>query len=248
MASKFEIPRNQGLPSFTKDIKNYFAKIKSGEVSAVSDLVGITEKIVLVVQSDADINLTQVAEIIDCLGNVVKCLLEEHDKLQESHDKLQESHDKLQESVKKLDDRVKHLEKLEEALLVGQIASKVEKVFVGEIVNGTNVTKSRYLTIDQLESALSDCDWDPRQSKSIFKSQEEVLKAKENWSRLQTTFELDYELYGAIKLLKSHRNTNAHPEISVRQARELLANCSDRDIAYRFLDILEKASVKNIET
>ena len=159
-----------------------------------------------------------------------------------------EEYDKLQESVKKLEDRVKHLENLEEVLLVGQIASKVEKVFVGEIVNGTNVIDSRYLTIDQLESALSDLGRSSRQSKDIFKSQEEVSKAKENWDRLETTFRLNYELYGAIKSLKSNRNIMAHPGMSVRQARERLANCSDRDIVYRLLDILEKASVKNIET
>ena len=234
MASKLEISPHQGLSTFTKDIKTYCSKIKSGEVSAVSDLVVVTEKIVLVVQSDAEINLTQVAEIIDCLGNVVKCLLEEHDK--------------LQDSVKKLEDRVKHLENLEEALLVGQIASRVEKVFVGEIVNGTNVIDSRYLTIDQLESALSDLGRNSRQSKDIFKSQEEVSKAKENWDRLETTFRLNSNLYGAIKSLKLHRNIKAHPGMSVRQARERLVNCSDRDIVYRLLDILEKASVKNIET
>ena len=194
----------------------------------------VTEKIVLVVQSDDNINSTQVAEIIDCFGNFVKCLLEEHDK--------------LQESVKELDDRVKHLQNLEEFLLVGQIASKVEKVFVGEIVNGTNVSDARYLTIDQLDSALSDLHRKSRRSKSIFKSQEEVSKANENWDRLESTFQLDPDLYGAIRSLKTHRNTNALPGMSVRQARERLANCSDRDIAYRFLDILEKASVKNIET
>ena len=236
MASKQEIPHEQGLASFTEDIKTCSSKIKSGEYSAVSDLVVVTEKIVLVVQSDADINLTQVAKIVDCLGNVVKCLLEERDK--------------LQDSVKKLEYRVKQLENLEEVLLVGQIASKVEKVFVGEIVNGTNVTKSHYLTIDQLDSALSDCVNNSRLSKNIFKSQEEVSKAKENWDRLETTFQLDFELYGAIKSLKSHRNIMAHPGMSVRQARERLANrsvCSDHDIAYRLLDILEKASVKNIK-
>ena len=230
-----EIPPHQGLSTFTKDIKIYSSKIKSGEVSAVSDLVGVTEKIVLVVQSDAEINLTQIAEIIDCLGNVVKCLLEEHDK--------------LQESVKKLEDRVKHLQNLEEVLLVGQIASKVEKIFVGEIVNGTNVSDSSYLTIDQLDSALS--EWNSRLSKNIFKSQEEVSKAKENWDRLETTFQLDPNLYGAIKSLKSHRNAIAHPGMSVTQVRERLANrsvCSDRDIAYRLLDILDRASVKYIET
>ena len=241
MALKFEIPPHQGLSTFRKDIQTYCSKIKSGEISAVSDLDGVAEKIVVVVQSDENIDLTEVAEIIEYLRNVVKWLLEQHDELQGRHDKLQES-------VKKLEDREKHLVNLEEALLVGQIALKVEKVFVGEIVNGINVTKSRYITIDQLKSALSDSGWDPCQSKDIFKSQEDVLKAKENWSRLQTTFQLDYELYGAITFLKSNRNPIAHPGVSVRQARERLVNCQDRDIVYRLLDILEKASVKNIKT
>ena len=197
-------------------------------------MVGVTEKIVLVVQSDDNINLTQVAEIIDCFGNIVKCLLEEHDK--------------LQECVKTLEDRVKHLQNLEEALLVGQIASKVETVLVQKILDGTNVSDSRYLTIHQLENALSDCGRKSRQSKSIFKSQEDISKGNENWDRLETTFRLDSDLYGAIKSLRSHKNIMAHPGMSVRQARERLANCIDRDIAYRLLDILEKASVKNIET
>ena len=241
MALKVEIPPHQGLSTFRKDIQTYCSKIKNGEISAVSDLDGVAEKIVVVVQSDENIDLTEVAEIIEYLRNVLKWLLEKHNKLQESHDKLQES-------VKKLEEKEKQLENLEEALLVGQIASKVEKVFVGEIVNGTNVTKLRYLTIDQLKSALSDSGWDPCQSKSIFESQEEVLKAKENWSKLQTNFQLDYEFYGAITILKSNRNIIAHPYMSVTQARKRLANCRDHDIVYRFLDILEKASVETIET
>ena len=225
MASKFQIPPHQRLPNFTEDIKTYSSKIKSGEYSAVPDLIVVVDKVVLVVQSDDEINLTQVAEIIDCLGNVVKCLLEEHDK--------------LQDSVKKLEDRVKHLENLEEVLLVGQIASKVEKLIVGKIVNGTNVTDSRYLTIDQLDFALAHRGWNSRQSKSIFESEKEVLKANENWDTLESTFRLNSDLYGAIKSLKSHRNIMAHPDMSVREARDRLANCSDRDIANRLLDILE---------
>ena len=54
-------------------------------------------------------------------------------------------------------------------------------------------SNSSYLTIDQLDSALS--HWNSRQSKNIFKSQEEVSKAKENWDRLETTFQLDYKLW-----------------------------------------------------
>ena len=180
----------------------------------------------LVVQSDAEINLTQVAEIIDCFGNIVKWLLE---------------------AQYRLEDRVKHLEKLEEAILVGQIASKVENVLVQKILHGTNVRDSRYLTIDQLENALSDCG----QSKNIFKSKEDVSKGNENWDTLETTFHLDSDLYRAIQSLKSQRNITVHPAMSVRKAREHLTNKSignDRDIVYRLLDILEKASVNYIGT
>ena len=269
MASKQENSPHQGLSTFTEDIKIYSSKLESGEYSAASKLVGVIDEVVLVVRNDDNINLTQVSEIIDCLRNVVKYLVEERDKLQESHDKLQESHDKLQEShdklqeshdklqesrdklqkrVKELEDRLKHLENLEEILLVGQVASKVEKVFIGEVVKGTNITKTRYLSIGQLVKALSDRAWDPLKSKSIFKSQEDVLKAKENLDGLETTFQPDYELYCAIKELKVRRNPIAHPGMTVTQARERLVNCHDRDIVYRLLDILDRAKVQNIET
>ena len=269
MASLTGITPRIWLPTFIEDVQTYSAKIISGEISAVPDLIRIIKKILSVLQSDAEIDLTQLRVITDCLGSLVKVLLKQHDqlqkrhdelqeshdklherhvKLQESHDELQESHDELQVSVQELDEKVKELEDLEEVLLVGQIALKVEKVFIGEILYGTNVTKTRYLTIGQLKYALSDHGWDPLQSESIFKSQEEVLKAKENWERLQTTFQPDYELYGAIKSLKWHRNNKAHPGMSVTQARERLANCSDHDMIYRLLDILEKAKVQNIET
>ena len=218
-------------------------------------MIQVIKTIHSVLQSDAEIDLTQLRVINDCLGSLVKFLLKQHDKLhkrhvklQESHEELQESHDELQVSVQELDERVKELENLEESLLVGQIASKVEKVFVGEIVNGTNVTKTRYLTIGQLRHALSDHGWDPLQSESIFESQEEVLKAKENWKKLHTTYQPDYELYGAIKSLKWHRNNKAHPGMSVTQARGRLANCRDHDMVYRLLNILEKAAVQTIET
>ena len=248
MASKQENSPHQGLSTFTEDIKIYSSKLESGEYSAASKLVGVIDEVVLVVRNDDNINLTQVSEIIDCLRNVVKYLVEERDKLQESHDKLQESRDKLQKRGKELEDRLKHLENLEEILLVGQVASKVEKVFIGEVVKGTNITKTRYLSIGQLVKALSDRAWDPLKSKSIFKSQEDVLKAKENLDGLETTFQPDYELYCAIKELKVRRNPIAHPGMTVTQARERLVNCHDRDIVYRLLDILDRAKVQNIET
>ena len=236
-ASKLEIPHNEGLSTFAEDIKTCSSKIEIGEVSDVSEFVGVIDKVILVVQSDDDINFNDVAVVIECLGNVLKYLLTQNDS--------------LQESVKQLEDRVKHLEKLEEALLVGQIASKVEKVLVQKILDGTNVSDFRYLTIDQLENALSDCGRKSRQSKNIFKSKEDVSKGNENWDTLETTFQLDSDLYGAIQSLKSNRNIMAHPGMSVKEARERLTNKligNDRDIVYRLLDILEKASVNYIGT
>ena len=241
MASKSENAHRHWLPTFIEDIKTYFSKIISGKVSAVSDLLVVTENIVSVMQSDADINLNQVAEIIDCLGNVVRCLLEQHDELQESHAELQVS-------IQDLDDKPKELEDLEETLLIGQIALKVEKVFVEEIMNGTNVTDLRYLTIYQLHSALSNLGRGLHQSKDILMSQEEVYKAKANWKTLDSTFELNSNFYHAITTLKSYRNSKAHPDMSVIQARERLSNCRYRNIVSKLLDILEKASIKNIGT
>ena len=241
MASNSEIPPQQGLLTFKENIKTYCSKIESGEISAVPELIQVIKEIHLALQSDAEIDLTELRVITDCLVNLVRCLLEQHGELQESHDELQVS-------IQDLDDRVKKLENLEEILLIGQIASKVEKVFVEEIVNGTNVSDSYFLTIDQLDYALSDLGRNSRLYKNIFESEEEVSTANDNWDRLESTFWLDTNLYCAIKSLKLDRNNMAHPGMSVREARGRLANCSKRDTVYRLLDILDRAFVENIET
>lgn len=73
--------------------------------------------------------------------------------------------------MKKLQQQLKRLESLERSHLIGQIALKLERVLIDDILKGTKVNK-RYMTLDLLQEAATNGDR-KRHFKGIFSNEDE---------------------------------------------------------------------------
>ena len=70
----------------------------------------------------------------------------------------------------------------ETSRLMGYLASRVEERIVEYVLRGTGVTQT-HITIDQLDKAVSENFY--RWCRTVFESQEQVDKAKDNWDWLE---------------------------------------------------------------
>ena len=192
----------------------------------------ITDSVIVAIQSEENVDMNQIAMIIDCLKQSVLILFEETDHLKKEMEKL------------------KKLQKLEEGLLIGQIATKVEKEIIKRLLEGTHVEETYFLTINQLERA---CEKGLGSRQKIFSDQHQIDKANENWDNLETMLGLNNNIYGAIESFKSVRNIDAHPNLSVNDALKRLetvtsCNGKDKDMVKKLIEILQKLSVTDIGT
>ena len=92
------------------------------------------------VQSGEEFDVNKVAIVIDKLSQVIMCLF----------DKV----DSLEKKMKELKQEWMKLKMLEEDVLLGQIALVTEKEIVKCILRDTDVQQTKYITINELESAL----------------------------------------------------------------------------------------------
>ena len=169
----------------------------------------------VILQGGGSINLLEVARCVDFLGDLTKHLFTKVDILETD---LNEMKQKLNEMKQKLD----RLEQLEANLLMGEIASRTEKEMVNYILKDCPDVNKSYITIHHLEKTLYSYG---RRSLSTDLSEDQVMKAKQNWDDLdkrlkRLTEPLSYNVYEVIDHLKADRNRQAHPKFDVQTASD----------------------------
>lgn len=227
------------LENYGKLIADYSTKIKEGTLSCVEELTKTVDDTILIVQRDCDVNLTRVAAILDSLKEITRYLTNENDT--------------LSKKVKKLEEE---LETIKVSLIIGQIAFKLEKEIKRLIFEDTKIERRNYmfLNLDVIERAVKDeCSYHDQSKFKLFISDKERQCAKEKWEKLETTYKIDFPVLCAIKELKHRRNTRAHPNKTIAQAREFLQthirqDDDDQQMSFELLDILNQMGIKNIET
>ena len=205
-------------------LKDHRSGISKEQLEKIMDAISFT----ICAEASDTPNLKKVYDVIECLRVTVRHLFDEMDGLRS---------------------RLKQLEALATDLLVGQLASKLEKEIVAEILRDTGVQNKYYVTLTQVEDAL-----EGRASRraKIFSSQEQKKKATENWDRLEVLLGLDDDMYGAIDKLKFVRNVTAHPNLPLEELSTRLKtsdlSSEDKEMCDRFIEVLNKLSVKTIGT
>ena len=179
--------------------------------------------------STVQVDAEAVAEIVDALKKPIKCLFNQVGT--------------LDKELKELQKKYQELEKLRLALLVGEIASHLERKLLEHILNGTSVSLE-YATFSKLEKALE--GQSGRRRTGMQLTEEEKRIAGENWDRLDKELQLDANFYQSIGHLKHHRNLKAHPKLKRSKMYSCLEQLEEEDKpkVKKVIEIIEKMDQK----
>ena len=204
------------------DLNTQFNDMSPEQYGELPDLL---DSLISLIENGDDIDLANVAELINSVKNVVNRLLQKIDGLEK---------------------RVKMLESLYRDILIGQIAMKLEKVLVEHILKDANGDK-RYVTLGLLGNAI---DGDgSRRCRGIFLSDDEKQKTINNWDILDKTLKLKPAHYRAIDDLKHKRNSKAHPFKTLDEAEKILKKqVGVDDIVFELLEKLKNMQVEDTST
>ena len=170
------------------------------------------------------------SSIFEGIHDTIKCLFDSTEHLEKELQDLQEKYTELEE-------KYTQLKKLEDCLLIGEVAASLEKELVKHILKGTGVA-AEHLTINQIDYALGGMS--SRILTLTLKQKEEI---KSNWDRLDKKLGLDQRLYLTINSLKHTRNTQAHPNIQdIFTKLSDKVKESDRKAVERMIGILKELS------
>ena len=160
----------------------------------------------------------KLSSIFEGIHDLIKRLI---DSTKDLDKKLQN----LQENYTDLEKKYTQFKKLEDSLLIGEVAASLERELVKHILKGTRFAAKR-LTINQIDYALGGMS-----SRILTLTQRQ--KEKINWDRLDKKLGLDQSLYLTINSLKYTRNDQAHPEI--------------QDIFTKLSDTVSESDIKAVE-
>ena len=162
----------------------------------------------------------KLSSIFEGIHDLIKRLI---DSTKDLNKKLQN----LQENYTDLEKKYTQLKKLEDSLLIGEVAASLERELVKHILKGTRVA-AKQLTINQIDYALGGMS-----SRILTLTWRQKEKIKSNWDRLDKKLGLDQSLYLTINSLKYTRNDQAHPET--------------QDIFTKLSDTVSESDIKAVE-
>ena len=140
--------------------------------------------------------------------------------LQQTVRSLFDDNEKMRIEIKQLKEKLDKSQYLEDDIIAGQIASKLEKRFVSIILKGTGI-KPNFKTINHLLQV------DPE--KGLFQKsygKENCEKIAQNLEKLVEEQEGLLNLFGIIDHFKTVRNSKAHPNLSLEVASKYVSESS----------------------
>ena len=166
----------------------------------------------------------KLSSILEGIQDTIKCLFDSAENLEKE---LQQKYTELQQKYAELEQKYKTLKKLEDSLLIGEVAASLERELVKHILKGTGVAAEQ-LTINQIDYVLGGMS-----SRLLTLTQKQKEEIKSNWDCLDKKLGLDQNLYRTINTLKHTRNAQAHPNI--------------QDIFTKLSDTVSESDIKAVE-
>ena len=152
------------------------------------------------VQSDEHLDTAKMVTVIESVDVAIMHLFDKSEELERKVNELKES----------LHKKPKDFDKLHGSLLIGQLASKLDKEIVKFLLKGTGVKAPDYLTINKLEYATDNPQ--SRLAQRLFESQEQIKMVLNNWDCLDQS--VDSDMLDAIEGFKNSHDDIAHPDAS----------------------------------
>ena len=218
------------IPDIRKRLEEISVHIQNGSCSKqeCQEFTDSVDQVILLIQSEENINLEDIAAILQCSLISVKYLVE------------------LKQKVAFLE---RENEKYRIQLLIGQVASSLEEEIVKKILKDTG-SERFHVTLQQIEDTING-----KKSRLLpekfLETPGQKQKAEANWSHLKFYYKVEGEHYSLISKFKSGRNPIAHPCVTLSEAKEILESSkfvSDGDLksCFELLKILNLMNVKSI--
>ncbi len=193
------------------------------------DFADLVESVLLVIQSEENVDVTQLAEIIDILHRRI--------------DNLEHENVGLKKDIIELKSRLAILEGNRKKLIRGQIAVKFERTMIIEITKGCRVDANYFSSLGNLEKAIKGVE-----SYSLPELTYDDRKlAKTQWMKLDEKYQITQEDYAAMKCAKKIRTFVAHPEMDLQEARKMVLKDKSNYQAHflKSVDILQKLKISD---
>uniref|UniRef100_A0A1X7TZ23 Uncharacterized protein n=1 Tax=Amphimedon queenslandica TaxID=400682 RepID=A0A1X7TZ23_AMPQE len=192
--------------------------IRNGEVER-KKIIAVLEELKELINSNFFNRLDAVEKELKDQNEIIKDLKAKYEDLKAEYEKLK---------------------KLQDDLLIGQIALSLESKIVKRTLQGTGIS-TRFITIKNIEDALSG-----RKhyfSKKIFTTEEQKEAVQRNIEKLHAEFPsiIGSDMHNVIIHYKQCRNHQAHPELEIGEIRARLAESQfqNQEIIDKMLEILE---------
>jgi hypothetical protein len=164
--------------------------------------------------------------------------------------KLEQRDGELTGTKKELDDlkrRCNRLEKIEQKLIIGQIAFELDEAVLLYVFKGIgNHKKLSVYTIHHMENAIEK----EKQFTDTFSSEKERKAAEERWDKLKTHIGWQNKHYRDLDFLKDFRPSlsSAHPHITDKQLHDAIAGFRHdlhlKGVCEEFFEMIKKIEQK----
>ena len=169
---------------------------------------------------------------------------EQHELAEDSrcaYTQLTDGVNELKYELKHIQNRVKKLEKNEQKMVVGQLASKVEEAVLSHVMKGIGDHKKLAIyTINHLEKAIGK----ERRFTDTFPSEDDRRTAIDRWNELKIEIGWEARHYRDLEMLKEHLPSSRSEVTNVEQLRSAMGKvCQEqhlKGVCEEFLRILKK--------
>ena len=226
------------------ELIQYLDRVSAEEPKDVAQAIRYVKNSVIMLAQSGELpnDQVQMSTFYDKIDKFVDIIA---DTWQERGEKIDQLEKEVQLSLKEISELKKEISELKSSLLVGQVASKLEKEIVKLLLKDAGL--NRTITINQLSCAVS--PYPDRVSKrQLNATREQVVQINKSW----TKFEADYQdadaLYRVIDTYKMRRNKDAHPNMPLSEATEQLTkfDLKDKESVDLMLHTLESMKVDHI--
>ncbi len=245
-----------------QEVDRIICRVKSGQKVADEEIKKLIQDVLARTDSDSMENAISYAELSTFVVSLEDLMLvyisaqgelqNEFHKLKSAFDRHEKDHKALEknhEALKKDHQALANLAADRDTLLLGQIASKLEKELVMHLVSGIDVLAKNedvcYFNLNEIDQLIE------AEKSNLTEAEKTRLKANEKTTIEEKKIELGDR--ACIRSWKNDRNKPAHPEVTLTEAREIVAKSGsilerEKKKAMKYLQILEDFKVNNLST